>query len=82
MQALAVGEPLDFWRVEEYTHLRKLSLRAEMKVRGQAWLEFEVEPLADNRTRQTQTARYYPERLFDLLYCYSSYPVLALVLRG
>jgi hypothetical protein len=79
---LAVGETLDFWRVEEYTPFKKLSLRAEMKVWGQAWLEFEVEPVADNHTMLTQTARYYPKGLFGLLYWYSVYPVHALVFRG
>ena len=40
----AVGETLDFWRVEAFEPGRRLRLAAEMKVPGRAWLEFEVIP--------------------------------------
>lgn len=40
---LRPGDPLDFWRVEAIEPGRLLSLRAEMKVPGRAWLQFEVE---------------------------------------
>ncbi|MYD56584.1 MAG: SDR family oxidoreductase, partial [Rhodothermaceae bacterium] len=39
---LRPGDPLDFWRVEAYEENRLLSLRAEMRLPGQAWLQFEV----------------------------------------
>ena len=42
--APAVGDTLDFWRVEAYEPGRRLRLSAEMKLPGRAWLEFEVEP--------------------------------------
>lgn len=38
------GDPLDFWRVEAFEPGRLLRLKAEMKVPGRAWLQFEVEP--------------------------------------
>jgi uncharacterized protein YbjT (DUF2867 family) len=79
---LAVGDALDFWRVEDYVSHRKLVLRAEMKVWGQAWLEFLVESRATGGCRITQTARYYPKGLFGLFYWYSVYPIHALVFRG
>ncbi|PKK82150.1 MAG: DUF2867 domain-containing protein, partial [candidate division Zixibacteria bacterium HGW-Zixibacteria-1] len=79
---LEAGEALDFWRVEEYIPGRKMLLRAEMKVWGQAWLEFEVRPLAENRARLVQTARYYPKGLLGLLYWYTVYPIHALVFKG
>ncbi|MBD3256787.1 DUF2867 domain-containing protein [candidate division GN15 bacterium] len=79
---LAVGDALDFWRVEEYVAGQKLLLRAEMRVWGQAWLEFAVEPIGDKRCRLTQTARYYPKGLFGLVYWYSIYPIHAMVFRG
>lgn len=79
---LAVGDALDFWRVEEFLPNRKLSLRAEMKVWGHAWLEFAVEPLGDGACRLIQTARYYPRGLFGIFYWYSVYPLHALVFRG
>ena len=40
---LAVGDVVDFWRVEERLPPRLLRLRAEMKNPGLAWLEFSVE---------------------------------------
>ena len=43
-----VGEALDFWRVEAYEPDRLLRLRAEMRLPGRAWLQFEV----DGRQRQ------------------------------
>ncbi len=79
---MAVGDALDFWRVEEYEPLKKLSLRAEMKVWGQAWLDFEVEQIDDKATRLIQTARYYPRGLFGLFYWYAVYPLHVVVFAG
>ncbi|MBN1211847.1 MAG: SDR family oxidoreductase [candidate division Zixibacteria bacterium] len=81
-EKIAVGDALDFWRVEEYLEGEKLLLRAEMKVWGRAWLEFKVERVDDNNSRLIQTARYYPRGLFGLIYWYAVYPVHALVFRG
>lgn len=79
---LAVGEALDFWRVDEYDEGRRLTLRAEMKVWGQAWLEFEVTPADGTESVLVQTARYYPRGLVGLLYWYAVYPLHAVVFRG
>jgi EAL domain-containing protein (putative c-di-GMP-specific phosphodiesterase class I) len=51
-----VGDTLDFWRVEAYEPGRRLRLRAEMKVPGRAWLEFEVTEtqVMDNPTESIQ----------------------------
>ena len=37
---LRIGDPVDWWRVEELEPERRLLLRAEMRVSGRAWLEF------------------------------------------
>ncbi len=79
---IQVGDALDFWRVEEYIAGRRLLLRAEMKVWGRAWLDFEVQPLGSDRARLTQTARYYPRGLTGLAYWYLVYPIHAIVFRG
>ena len=42
---LRVGEPLDFWRVEAVEPARLVRLRAEMRLPGDAWLEWHIEPL-------------------------------------
>ena len=39
---LVVGDPLDWWRVEEIEQGRFMRLRAEMRLPGLAWLELEV----------------------------------------
>jgi uncharacterized protein YbjT (DUF2867 family) len=77
----AVGDTLDFWRVEAYEPGRRLSLAAEMKLPGRAWLEFEVVPDGGG-TRVHQTAVFEPAGLFGLLYWYVLLPVHAVVFGG
>jgi hypothetical protein len=79
---LAVGDALDFWRVEEYIPKKKLVLLAEMKVWGQAWLDFEVISQDSDKSSLLQTARFYPRGLFGLIYWYSIFPLHALVFKG
>ena len=45
----AIGETFDFRRVEAYEENRLLRLRAEMRLPGRAWLQFEVEPHGSDR---------------------------------
>jgi uncharacterized protein YbjT (DUF2867 family) len=79
---LRVGDVLDFWRVEAVEPGRLLRLRAEMKVPGQAWLQFEVTPTSDGRTLLEQTAFFAPKGLFGLAYWYLLYPIHALIFSG
>ena len=79
--APAVGDTLDFWRVEAYEPGRRLRLAAEMKVPGRAWLEFEVVPAADGAVVH-QTAVFEPVGLSGLLYWYVLLPVHALIFGG
>lgn len=74
---LRPGDALDFWRVEIAEPDRLLRLRAEMKVPGRAWLQFEVEP--GSPASLTQTALFAPRGLFGLLYWYGLYPLHALI---
>jgi len=78
---LAVGDTLDFWRVEAYEPDRRLRLAAEMKVPGRAWLEFEVTPDGDGASIR-QTAVFDPVGLLGLLYWYGIYPLHARVFAG
>ncbi|MDE2751256.1 MAG: DUF2867 domain-containing protein [Gemmatimonadota bacterium] len=78
---LRPGDPLDFWRVEAFEAGRLLRLRAEMKLPGRAWLQFEVER-AGAGSRITQTAVFDPLGLGGLLYWYGLYPVHWLIFRG
>jgi uncharacterized protein YbjT (DUF2867 family) len=78
---LRVGDPLDFWRVEalEVPHL--LRLRAEMKLPGRAWLQFEVVPDAAG-SRVEQTAFFEPHGILGHLYWYSVLPLHRFVFPG
>lgn len=76
---LRVGDALDFWRVEAIKDNELLRLRAEMKVPGKAWLEFQAIPDTDNYTRLVQTAYFAPKGLFGLLYWYGLYPFHSLI---
>lgn len=78
---LRIGDALDFWRVEEVRRPTLLRLRAEMKVPGRAWLQYEVTP-SDAGSRLVQTAFFEPKGLPGLAYWYLLYPVHALIFRG
>ncbi|MEX2644973.1 MAG: SDR family oxidoreductase, partial [Gaiellaceae bacterium] len=76
-----VGSPLDFWRVEAYEPDRLLRLRAEMRLPGRAWLQFEVDG-DERRSLIRQTAIYDPVGLAGLVYWYALLPLHELVFRG
>jgi uncharacterized protein YbjT (DUF2867 family) len=73
---LLPGEAVDFWRVERVEKPSLLRLRAEMKVPGRAWLQWEVFPEADG-ARLIQTALFRPRGLAGFLYWYLLYPIHA-----
>ncbi|MNV29554.1 hypothetical protein D3C71_1207830 [compost metagenome] len=75
---LAAGDALDFWRVliaDKKT--KRLLLYAEMKLPGEAWLEFKIE---DNILLQTATFR--PLGLAGRLYWYAVWPFHGFIFRG
>jgi len=78
---LHVGDSVDWWRVETYEPDHLLRLRAEMKLPGRAWLEFEVRP-THRGSMIRQTAIFDPTGLLGLLYWYGIYPLHAAVFRG
>jgi uncharacterized protein YbjT (DUF2867 family) len=79
---LRVGDALDFWRVEVVEPGRLVRLRAEMKVPGRAWLEFQALPQPGGQTLLSQTAFFEPKGLLGLLYWYVLYPVHSLIFSG
>lgn len=80
-ERLAFGEALDFWRVTGVDPERRLELRAEMKLPGEALLSFEIEPAPENpaRCRLTQTARFKPRGLLGIAYWYAVLPLHGIV---
>jgi uncharacterized protein YbjT (DUF2867 family) len=80
-ERLRTGDVVDCWRVEVVERPKKLLLRAEMKVSGRAWLQFDVQQ-EDSRTLIIQSAIFDPHGLSGLLYWYTLYPIHELVFRG
>jgi uncharacterized protein YbjT (DUF2867 family) len=78
---LRVGEPLDFWRVEALDAPRLLRLRAEMKLPGAAWLQFEVTE-SERGSSVEQTAFYEPKGLFGYAYWYVVLPFHRFIFPG
>ncbi len=72
---LRVGDALDFWRVEAYEPPTLLRLRAEMRLPGEAWLEWRIEP-DDGRGGSVlhQRALFHPRGLWGRLYWYGVLP--------
>jgi uncharacterized protein YbjT (DUF2867 family) len=77
---LRVGDPVDFWRVEDIVADRYLLLRAEMRLPGEAWLEFHTEPEGQG-SRLEQRARFTPRGLWGRVYWYSLLPFHAVIFR-
>lgn len=72
---LRVGDALDFFRVEAHDPPRLLRLRAEMKVPGDAWLEWKVVDEGDGRTMLRQRARFHPRGLAGRAYWWVLLPI-------
>jgi len=79
--SLRVGDVIDFWRVEGLKHDAMLLLRAEMKLPGKAWLQFNVEPEGSGN-RLSVTAYYQPRGLFGKPYWYVFLPFHFLIFRN
>ncbi len=73
LSTLRVNDVVDFWRVEQIRKNQKLLLRAEMKIPGKAWLEFEINKDGENN-RLIVTAYYDPNGWLGKLYWYSVLP--------
>jgi len=78
---LRTGDALDFWRVEVIRRPEVLRLRAEMRVPGRAWLQYEVLP-DGHGSRLVQSAFFEPKGVAGLAYWYLLYPAHAVIFRG
>mgnify|MGYP002863656075 FL=1 len=79
---ISVGDTLDFWRVlDADRQSRRLLLFAEMKLPGEAWLEFLITEKKD-QTVLIQTATFRPRGLSGRLYWYSVVPFHHLIFGG
>jgi len=76
---ISPGDALDFWRVliADKTE-KRLLLYAEMKLPGEAWLEFKI----DSNNYLHQTATFRPLGLWGRIYWYTVSPLHYFVFRG
>lgn len=79
---LIAGDSLDFWRVLVADKKEgRLLLYAEMKLPGEAWLEFKISK-EDGKNKITQTATFRPHGIFGRLYWYSAFPFHEFIFNG
>jgi len=79
---LRYGDALDFWRVVGLEQDRSLSLRAEMRLPGQALLDFRIGANSAQNCTLRQTALFEPRGLFGLMYWYAVLPLHGIVFKG
>lgn len=70
---IVVGEALDFWRVDAIEP-DLFRLHAEMKLPGDAWIEWRTTPLETGATRLVQRARFVPRGVLGRIYWWSVVP--------
>ena len=76
---ITTGDALDFWRVLLANKSEKrLLLYAEMKLPGEAWLEFKI----DKKNMLIQTATFRPLGLWGRLYWYAVFPFHGFIFKG
>ncbi|MDQ2179086.1 SDR family oxidoreductase [Marinifilum sp. D714] len=75
---IEIGDSLDFWRVLlADKENKRLLLYAEMKLPGEAWLEFSLK-----QNHLEQKAIFRPKGLAGRLYWYLSYPFHVFIFKG
>lgn len=75
---LDAGDALDFWRVIfADKQQQKLLLYAEMRLPGEAWLEFKIE-----NKKLKQTATFRPRGIWGRLYWYTVLPFHGFIFSG
>ena len=80
---LRTGDPLDFWRVLVADRKgRRLLLYAEMKLPGEAWLQFRITANEDDTHTLEQMAVFRPRGLAGRLYWYALVPFHFIIFKG
>ncbi|AGW12973.1 SDR family oxidoreductase [Megalodesulfovibrio gigas] len=81
-EQLFIGDAVDFWRVLDVQPNRRLMLLAEMRLPGEALLEFRCTPLDEHRTELVQRSRFLPRGLWGLAYWWATFPLHLLIFKG
>jgi uncharacterized protein YbjT (DUF2867 family) len=79
---LRYGDALDFWRVVAVERDKRVSLRAEMKVPGEALLDFQIEESGPSQCILRQAALFEPRGLWGLIYWYAVLPFHGPIFSG
>jgi len=76
------GDALDFWRViVADRQIMRLLLYAEMKVPGEAWLEFKINERNGNYYLE-QNATFRPSGMLGRVYWYTLWPIHVFIFKG
>jgi len=78
---LKINDVIDFWRAEDLQPDQRLLLRAEMKLPGKAWLEFDIQDQGSRR-RLAIIVHYYPHGLPGKIYWYAFLPLHRLLFNN
>ncbi|UCD49243.1 MAG: DUF2867 domain-containing protein [Phycisphaerales bacterium] len=76
---LREGDIVDCYRVEKAEENRVLRFRIEMRLPGEGWLQFQVQPLEEERSELALTVFFAPRGLAGLIYWHALYPIHSLV---
>ena len=79
---LRINDVIGFWRVEDLIPERRLLLRAEMKLPGKAWLEFQILPEKKDLNRLSVVAYFQPRGLPGKLYWYNFLPFHYIIFKN
>ena len=78
INSINTGDSVDFWRVLYADKSEgRLLLFAEMKLPGEAWLEFKI-----NGNQLEQTATFRPLGIFGRIYWYAVLPLHSIIFKG
>ena len=80
--ALRPGDTVDFWIVGAALPNRLLRFRADMKLPGETWLEFSIQPGSAGQATLQQRAIFAPKGLLGVAYWYLLYPIHSLIFGG
>jgi hypothetical protein len=78
-EEVRLGDTIDFWRVSAVTPGTLLQLSAEMRLPGEAWLEWRIEPDDREGTVLRQTAYFRPRGLAGRVYWWTMLPFHRLI---
>lgn len=79
---LHINDVIDFWRVEDLKMNHRLLLRAEMKIPGCAWLEFNINERGEGKRELSIIAYYDAQSLWGKIYWYLCLPFHTVVFKN